>query len=278
MTAVRRLPRLFIGSSVEALDVAYALQENLEYDAEVTVWSQGIFEPSRATLNDLLAKVTEFDFALMIFAPDDVVRLRGREFRAARDNVLFELGIFYGRLGPERCFFVIPREVTDFHMPTDLLGVMPLSYSSKRSDGNLVAALATAANQVRRAIRKLLLAPQAEQRGGHEPSSAFLSLGDFVAAWEGPTLAKARAMVRTMPMGEYGAEHEALGQIFAFLENVSDAVLAGRIDEREARSHFGDAIPGVWHAAFTELAPPNHADEWWDPLPKIAELSQRWRK
>jgi hypothetical protein len=79
-------------------------------------------------------------------------------------------------------------------------------------------------------------------------------------------------------MGAYGPERDALGRIFAFLEAVSDAVLAGRIDERDARAHFGEAIPSVWSVAFHELAPPNHADEWWDPMPKIALLSQRWRE
>lgn len=33
-----RRPPLFIGSSVEGLEVAYALQENLEFDCEPTVW------------------------------------------------------------------------------------------------------------------------------------------------------------------------------------------------------------------------------------------------
>ena len=42
-----RRPKAFIGSSSEALGIAYALQENLEADAEITVWTQGIFEPSK---------------------------------------------------------------------------------------------------------------------------------------------------------------------------------------------------------------------------------------
>jgi len=37
-------PRIFVGSATESLDIAYAVQENLEHNAEITVWTQGIFE------------------------------------------------------------------------------------------------------------------------------------------------------------------------------------------------------------------------------------------
>lgn len=45
-------PRIFIASSVEGLDAAYAIQELLEFSAECTVWDQDVFAPSSVTLLD----------------------------------------------------------------------------------------------------------------------------------------------------------------------------------------------------------------------------------
>jgi hypothetical protein len=38
-------------------------------------------------------------FAVLIITPDDVVSSRDIEAQAPRDNVMFELGLFMGRLG-----------------------------------------------------------------------------------------------------------------------------------------------------------------------------------
>lgn len=145
-------PRLFIGSSGEHLAAAYAVQENLDHDAEVTVWSQGFFQLSQSTLGSLIHSLKSFDFAAFIFAPDDVATIRGLENRVPRDNVIFELGLFMGALGPGRVFFIVPRGGDAMHLPTDLLGVTPATYDPGRSDANLVAALGAACNQLRKII------------------------------------------------------------------------------------------------------------------------------
>jgi hypothetical protein len=145
-------PRVFIASSVEGLDLAYAVQENLEHSVEVTVWTQGIFGLSEYALTDLVKGIDKFDFAIFIFSFDDVSKIRNKEVRTNRDNVVFELGLFIGGIGRERCFIITPSNTENLHLPTDLLGIQPAKYDPNRSDNNLLAALGTACNQIRRLI------------------------------------------------------------------------------------------------------------------------------
>jgi hypothetical protein len=46
-------PHLFIGSSSEQLLYAYAMQDQLKYKADVTLWNQGFFELNTSYLDSL---------------------------------------------------------------------------------------------------------------------------------------------------------------------------------------------------------------------------------
>lgn len=149
-------PAVFVGSSTESLDVAYALQENLDHAAEVTVWTQGIFELSKYTLESLIEVLEASDFGIFVFSPDDVSTVRGAEKAAVRDNVVFELGLFAGRLGRERNFILVPKGSEDLlRLPTDLLGMTPALYDAKRQDGNLRAALGPSTTKIAKSLAKL---------------------------------------------------------------------------------------------------------------------------
>ncbi|HSB95135.1 MAG TPA: TIR domain-containing protein [Spongiibacteraceae bacterium] len=172
-------PRVFIGSSVEGLNIAYAVQQNLLHEAEVTVWDQGVFELSRTTMESLTKALVENDFAVFVFSPDDLVRMRDHTSPAVRDNVLFEFGLFIGRLGRDRVFFLLP-EGCDLHLPTDLLGVTPGKYESARSDGSMQSATAPACHQMRNQMKALGLAPgripsqtSADDNSGAKPEKRF---------------------------------------------------------------------------------------------------------
>ena len=146
-------PRIFIGSSIEGLGVAYAIQQNLTHDAEATVWDQGVFEISRTGIESLVKVLNSVDYAAFVCSPDDKLLLRGETEDTVRDNVIFELGLFMGLLGRERVFFVVPNG-EDFHLPTDLLGITPGKYDANREDGSLQAGTGAVCNQIRTIIKR----------------------------------------------------------------------------------------------------------------------------
>jgi hypothetical protein len=142
--------RVFIGSSKEGLQIAYTIQEELEFDAEITVWKQDVFRPGMIIIESLQSALVQFEFAVFVMSPDDQVVSRSRERLSPRDNVIFELGLFIGRLGRDRVFFIVPQGPNELKLPTDLLGITSLTFDNARTDGNLRAALGPACNQLRR--------------------------------------------------------------------------------------------------------------------------------
>lgn len=158
MENTTRKPRIFIASSTESLDVADAFNVNFDHQAEVTVWKHG-FKLSQSSIDSLVKIAESVDFAIFIFTPDDISKIRNQEKGAVRDNVVFELGLFTGTLGKERCFIVKPRDV-DLHLPTDLLGLTPADYNGERSDGNLEAAVNHPCVLIKKEISELGLVSQ----------------------------------------------------------------------------------------------------------------------
>lgn len=180
-------PALFIASSSESLDLASAMQENLEHVAEVTVWSQDVFKLSRYNIESLIDALETSDFGVFIFEPQDITNIRGTDKLTVRDNVLFELGMFIGKLGRERCFIVAPRgNEDDIHLPSDLLGITPALYEPNRQDNNLVAALGPAATKIARQIKNISKKPSSPLSAEDAPLE--LTEGDIKAliqSWMG---------------------------------------------------------------------------------------------
>lgn len=113
-----RKKRIFIGSSTEEIDLANAAKTILEFekDFEVTIWNEEVWEKAvfrlnNNYLNDLIRATLQFDFGVLIGTTDDKVEFRDVEVLQPRDNILFELGLFIGRLGLNNCAFLIDKEI-----------------------------------------------------------------------------------------------------------------------------------------------------------------------
>src|ERR1700693_3284032 len=99
-------PSLFIGSSEDGIDLARSVRAALEADAEVTLWKDGFFRPGSTYIDSLINSLPRFDFAILVLRPEDLVVSRDVGTFGPRDNVIFELGLFMGRLGKERTFML----------------------------------------------------------------------------------------------------------------------------------------------------------------------------
>jgi len=126
--------RIFIGSSSEGLPVAEALADLLAQRADLApvLWNQGTFELSKTYIESLETELSKAHFAVLVLTAVDVVVSRDQESLAPRDNLVFELGLFIGRLGRERCFMVLEKD-QPLKLPSDLLGVRPAGYAVAES-------------------------------------------------------------------------------------------------------------------------------------------------
>jgi len=147
-------PALFIGSSSEGLDFARAVRSLLAQDAEVTLWSEGFFLVGNTFIESLVNGLSRFDFAAVVLTPDDLLTSRDVTIFSPRDNALFELGLFMGRLGRERTFVVRPHG-DSVKIPSDLGGLTTAPYEWPRGDGNHKAAVGPACDSIREMIRSL---------------------------------------------------------------------------------------------------------------------------
>ena len=108
--SVMKKPKVFIGSSSEALPIAKALEFHLSSSCDIYIWNSGVFNLSQSVLEDLDKKAGEFEYAVLVLAPDDWLNSRGKNVPVPRDNVLFELGLFVGRIGRRRTFVACDPE------------------------------------------------------------------------------------------------------------------------------------------------------------------------
>lgn len=120
--------RIFIISSVESLPIAREIQSAFAHeDFQTVLWTDGVFKVSGYAIQSLEDEVDRSDFAIAIAHPEDTTTIRGEAWPTARDNVIFELGLFMGRLGRERAILMESREAK-VKLPSDFAGLTTVPY------------------------------------------------------------------------------------------------------------------------------------------------------
>lgn len=146
--------RVFVISSAEAMHVGRALETAFAHDPFLTVlWANGVFRVSNYTLESLEEELDKSDFAIAIAHPDDQTTVRDETWPSPRDNVVFELGFFMGKLGRERAILMEPRG-QKVKLPSDLAGITTIKYRYEANE-DFAALISPACNELRDHIRRL---------------------------------------------------------------------------------------------------------------------------
>ncbi len=145
-------PKIFIGSSTEGIEAANRIQAGLTKEFDVEVWNQTAFGLGQVTIEALEKLVREFQFAIFVFTPDDQLTSRGEPKYVARDNVIFEAGLFIGSLGRSRTF-VVKQDGQELILPSDLAGLTTAKFDPSIS--NMTAALGPVCQQIRDAVGRV---------------------------------------------------------------------------------------------------------------------------
>lgn len=144
-----RHSKLFIVSASEGLDAVTAvrvqLQSALQQQCHVKPWNLA-FELSAAYIESLEKAADEADFAVVVLTGDDLTTSRKKQQPSPRDNVTFELGLFMGSLGRERCY-MLRENKPNLKLCSDLAGVEAASFE-RPADGDWEGALGTACAKI----------------------------------------------------------------------------------------------------------------------------------
>lgn len=252
MTPPAKKPKLFIGSSREAIPYARAVHANLKRAIQALPWYDGTFRGNEYTLETLERRLDECDFAVFLFAADDVALIRGKTVFITRDNTVFEAGLFFGQLRRKRVFCLVPQEIERsdgehikgvaidrLHLMTDLAGLTLLEYEYAH-DNEHQAAVSVACGSILEAIdgeSEPFFVHQAEKaRRNGSIVRLFWEYSRLVPITEDAPLAKRyhalaeaiRLSFSPPPGGQCSVSHVAL---YAKRGNDGMAYVAGNMDE-----------------------------------------------
>ena len=241
-------PRIFIASSAESLPIAEAVNVNLDHEFEVSLWRTGTLKLSSTAIDDLITRASSVDFALFVFAPEDLSIIRDETEHVVRDNVVFELGLFIGSIGKERCFILKPR-AQDMHLPSDLIGTNFADFDHNRADGDLGSATNAACTDIKKRSSELGVITQttlaAHQRLQSNPPRYDLVGSDYEflsACLESHTSSPYGLPFHVICNNTSGAPNNYLRIAAAKLERMNLIEKSIMTDERDGYDYYGYSI------------------------------------
>jgi predicted nucleotide-binding protein len=146
-TAASQKIRLFIMASKASSEVAAAIEKAcVDQPFTIVTWKEGGLRGANYAIASLEHMLDQSDVAVAIAEPT----VDGSH---GRDNIIFELGFFMGRLGRHRTFLIEPRG-EKMELPPELAGVNTLTYPH-HPGGDLTEVLAPVCAKLTRLITEL---------------------------------------------------------------------------------------------------------------------------
>jgi len=106
----------------------------------VDIWDEEeIFSEDKNFLTSLLNLSSFYDYAIMVLTADDQLTKRKEAMKTARDNVIFEFGLFLGRIGPNRAFGICEKGLS---LPSDFFEVEMIQFDRAALDSSISRAVA----------------------------------------------------------------------------------------------------------------------------------------
>lgn len=245
-------PIVFIGSSTEGLAVAETIRALLEEHTTVDLWNKNVFNLGESFLESLVNKLDNADFAILVLSDDDTGTSREKTSAIPRDNVLFELGLFMGRLGRKRSYYVY-NTATGIKIPSDLTGIVSADYTHETGN-DLQKSLEPACKKILTAIaaegkRKDLLPVKIELFNKH-----YAFCKDISGYWWERILSKKNPSLISYMNIEYNEEkmmleikgdsYDADGQFIADWSSKTTSV-----NLNDSKLYYN------WTGSFTEIDP-----------------------
>jgi hypothetical protein len=151
--------RVFVGSASEDLNIANAISQHLEPEFDCVVWNEpGVFKLSDTPLTSILEEISNFDVGIFVFGAHDATVSRDKNSIAARDNVVFEHGLFAGRLGANRAIVIRDRRA-ELKWPSDLMGFTPVFYDDEEAKKDAKMAVRNACDEIKRHLKTIAPVP-----------------------------------------------------------------------------------------------------------------------